>query len=69
LTSVGELIARAQRAGAMRPDVTVGDVPMIMCALGRVQGLGAGGDHADWRRHLTIMLDGLRAADPSPLPG
>jgi AcrR family transcriptional regulator len=67
-SAVGELIARAQRAGAMRPDVTIEDVPMIMCSLGRVQQMGAGTDASDWRRHLTIMLDGLRPAAHSPLP-
>jgi AcrR family transcriptional regulator len=67
--AVGELISRAQRAGVMRPDVTVDDVPMIMCSLGRVQQMGghtAAG--AGWRRHLAIMLDGLRTGERSPLP-
>ena len=64
---LGVLIGRAQRAGAMRPDVTPGDVPMIMCALGRVQMLGVADDA--WRRHLTIMLDGLRAGGAGTLPG
>jgi AcrR family transcriptional regulator len=62
--TVGELITRAQKAGVMRPDVTLEDVPMIMCSLGRVQMMGA----SDWRRHLTIMLDGLRAGERSALP-
>ena len=65
---VDELIARAQRAGVMRPDVSSQDVPQIMCACGRVQGMGAGDDETAWRRHMTIMLDGLRAAQPTPLP-
>jgi AcrR family transcriptional regulator len=65
---VDELIARAQKTGVMRPDVTGADVPQIMCACGRVQGLGAGDDDKAWRRHLTIMLDGLRATARSPLP-
>jgi hypothetical protein len=63
--TVGELIARAQRAGDLREDVGIEDVPMIMCSIGRVQMLGGG----DWRRHLAIMLDGLHATDASPLPG
>ena len=66
---VNELIARAQRAGVMRPDVTGNDVPHIMCACGRVQVLGADSDEEAWRRHMTIMLDGLRAGDRTPLPG
>jgi AcrR family transcriptional regulator len=63
---VGELIRRAQRAGAMRPDLSVEDVPMIMCSLGRVQMLG--GRPESWRRHLSIMLDGMRAAGASAMP-
>jgi AcrR family transcriptional regulator len=65
---LGELIGRAQDAGVLRPDVSVDDVPMIMCSLGRVQMLGAGGPGEAWRRHLAIMLDGLRATGASPLP-
>jgi AcrR family transcriptional regulator len=66
---VDELIARAQRAGVMRPDVSGADIPHIMCACGRVQVMGAEDHENAWRRHLTIMLDGLRAAERSPLPG
>jgi len=62
---VGELIARAQRAGTLRPDVSVDDVPMIMCSCGRVQSLGSG---EAWRRHMAIMLDGLRAGGGGTLP-
>ncbi|MDX6697926.1 MAG: hypothetical protein QOE65_1323 [Solirubrobacteraceae bacterium] len=64
---LGELIGRAQRAGVMRPDVSPDDVPMIMCSLGRVQLLGAPGGPDAWRRHLSIMLDGLRATGARPL--
>jgi AcrR family transcriptional regulator len=66
--SIGELIAHGQRAGVLRDDVGPQDVPMIMCSLGRVQMLGAGGPGDAWRRHLAIMLDGLRATGASPLP-
>jgi AcrR family transcriptional regulator len=66
---VNELISRAQHAGVMRPDVTGNDVPHIMCACGRVQVLGTGDEETAWRRHMTIMLDGLRAGAPSRLPG
>jgi AcrR family transcriptional regulator len=66
--AVGELITRAQRAGVMRDDVTIEDVPMIMCSIGRVQQLDAGMAASNWRRHLSIMLDGLRTGERSPLP-
>jgi hypothetical protein len=40
---------------------------MIMCSLGRVQLLGGAGGPGAWRRHLSIMLDGLRATGARPL--
>jgi AcrR family transcriptional regulator len=67
-TAVGQLIQRAQDAGVMRPDVTIEDVPMIMCSLGRVQQLDSKMTVSNWQRHLAIMLDGLRIGDRSPLP-
>jgi AcrR family transcriptional regulator len=66
--AVGELMERAQRAGVMRPDVNIEDVPMIMCSLGRVQQLDGTLAASRWRRHLALMLDGLRTGERSPLP-
>jgi len=51
------LVARAQEAGALRDDVTVADVGALMAGL---SGSMARPD-LDWRRHLEILLDGLRA--------
>lgn len=54
-----ELMTRAQRAGAMRADVSAADIPMLMC------GVCATMCHAkpgfDWQRHLELVLDALRA--------
>ncbi len=66
--TIGRLIERAQRAGVLRPDVGSDDVPMIMCSIGRVQMLGGAAGAEGWRRHLAIMLDGLRTASATPLP-
>jgi AcrR family transcriptional regulator len=53
-----ELIARAQRAGTMRPDVTVSDIPMLMCGVSATMPqTGAG---FDWHRHLEFVIDALR---------
>jgi AcrR family transcriptional regulator len=65
---VEKLIARAQEAGAMRPDVVPEDVPTLMCGLGRATQVGAPGKVMSWRRFLEIVLDGLRAPGSSPLP-
>jgi AcrR family transcriptional regulator len=66
--TVEELIRRAQEAGVLRPDLVVDDVPMLMCGIGAATKK----EHrcpSAWRRHLTIVLDGLRApAAQSELP-
>lgn len=55
------LIERAQAAGRMRADATVGDVRAIMCGLGHVAAVQRTGVPLDWKRYLKIALDGLRA--------
>jgi AcrR family transcriptional regulator len=54
---VQELIDRAQAAGTMRPDFSVADMPMLMCGVSASMAHGG----LEWRRHLEILLDGLRA--------
>lgn len=60
-----ELFGRAQRAGAMRSDVGVDDLPALMCALASV--VVRSESASVWQRHLGIMLDGLRAEGATPL--
>jgi AcrR family transcriptional regulator len=55
--AVQELIDRAQAAGTMRPDFAVADMGMLMCGVSASMAHGGW----DWRRHLEILLDGLRA--------
>jgi AcrR family transcriptional regulator len=58
----GELMRRAQEAGALRADVVFDDVPMLMCGIG----MGSLKPHmcpGAWQRHVGIVLDGLRAAN------
>jgi AcrR family transcriptional regulator len=66
--AAAELIRRAQEAGAMRPDVTVDDVPVFMC--GVMQAMHQFDRDPDaWRRHLQLVVDGLRAGPhTTPLP-
>jgi AcrR family transcriptional regulator len=51
----GQLIERGRRDGSLRADLAVADIGMVMCGLASSIGRGF-----DWRRHLTLMLDGLR---------
>ncbi len=58
-----ELMGRAQRAGDMREDLVVEDVPTMICGLGAIttahpDSIAA----ANWQRFLEITLDGMRAA-------
>jgi AcrR family transcriptional regulator len=66
--AMAELLRRAQAAGVLRPDVVLDDIPMVMCGIGaatRKSHQCAG----SWRRHMAIVVDGLRAASASgPLP-
>jgi AcrR family transcriptional regulator len=62
------LVDRAREAGALRADVILDDIPMVMCGIGMATCKPHSVPDA-WRRHITILLDGLRAANASgPLP-
>ena len=55
------LVLRAQREGDMRADLTTTDVAVMeLAALGAAEFTGVVAPDA-WRRHLAIMLDGMRA--------
>jgi AcrR family transcriptional regulator len=58
--TVGDMMRRAQEAGQMRPDALIEDVPMLVCGLGSASHMEHPVPDA-WRRHLRIVLDGLRA--------
>jgi AcrR family transcriptional regulator len=58
----GELMRRAQEAGGLRADLVFDDIPMLMCGIG----MGALKAHPcpdAWKRHVAIVIDGLRAAN------
>jgi len=62
------LIDRARAAGVLREDVILDDIPMVMCGIGMATCKPHSVPDA-WRRHITILLDGLRAVNASgPLP-
>jgi AcrR family transcriptional regulator len=60
-----QLIRRAQAAGVMRPDFEVDEIPMLVCGLSATMGIAG----YDWRRHLEIILDGLRVPASAPAEG
>ncbi len=58
-TPTAELIERAQRAGTMRPDISVSDIPMLMCGVSAT--MAHTGPGFDWRRHMELVISMLRA--------
>ena len=63
-----ELMRRAQAAGDLRADLMIDDIPMFMCGIGAATAKTHSCPNA-WRRHLTLVIDGLRATNASgPLP-
>jgi AcrR family transcriptional regulator len=52
------IVERAQAAGALRDDVTTDDISALMAGLCTTMAH----PELDWRRHLELLLDGLRAS-------
>jgi AcrR family transcriptional regulator len=59
LELTSRLIDRARGAGTIRPDATATDIAMLMCGLSATMAHPASG--FDWRRHLDLLIDMLRA--------
>ena len=63
----GDLLRRAQEAGAVRDDLVTEDVLFLVTAAGHAQPCQI--DLGDlWRRYLAVILDGMRPAGATPLP-
>lgn len=65
LDALARLIERAQAQGVMRADVAAEDIPMLVAGVGRSR---ATVPVLAWERHLSVILDGLRAEGARPLP-
>jgi AcrR family transcriptional regulator len=65
-----EVVERAKRSGALRPDFVLSDMAFVTWAITRTIEATADVDPQAWRRHLGFVLDGLRtpAAHPLPVP-
>jgi AcrR family transcriptional regulator len=58
------LVRRAQDAGVLRTDLVFDDVPMFMCGIGAATAKPHCCPEA-WKRHMMILIDGLRATSAS----
>ncbi|HEY6835795.1 MAG TPA: helix-turn-helix domain-containing protein [Gaiellaceae bacterium] len=63
-----ELVDRAQAQGTLRADVTSEDLPLVFWTSSRVIELTETVAPGYWRRHLGLLLDGLRTEAATPLP-
>ncbi|MDX6553845.1 MAG: hypothetical protein QOD86_40 [Miltoncostaeaceae bacterium] len=66
--AAAELLAKAQAAGAVRADLVMEDLPMLVFGIGAVQRVDPCMPVTTWRRHLEIVLDGIRAPGTASLP-
>jgi len=69
LRAVSELVARAQAVGAIRADIGPGDVSMLFSGVAHATAVAGELQPVLRERFVRIILDGLRAADATPLPG
>lgn len=63
-----EVVERAKRSGALRPDFVLADMAFVTWSITRTIEATADVDPQAWRRHLGFILDGLRAPAAHPLP-
>ena len=67
--AIAELLRVAQEAGAVRPDVGVQDVRLLLEQLHAVRAADAAREATLRRRYLELVLQALRAPGAAPLPG
>jgi AcrR family transcriptional regulator len=64
--ALAQLVANARAQGAVRDDFTVGDLSLALWSFAPIFEATAGVAPEVWRRHLRILLDGLRPAAATP---
>jgi hypothetical protein len=64
-----ELLERTRAAGAIRPDVDMNDVGMLLEQIATVQMGDEPRTHELRQRYLAVLLDGLSNQPGTPLPG
>ena len=60
------LVARAHEQGTLRPDFTAADLTLALWSFAPVLEATAGIAPDAWRRHLRVLLDGMRAGAATP---
>jgi len=65
---IDDVLFRAQRAGAVRSDITRADIVNLIWSNGRMIDATSTTAPNAWRRHLHLMLDAYRAERAHPIP-
>ncbi|MBP2326173.1 AcrR family transcriptional regulator [Kibdelosporangium banguiense] len=64
---LGAILQRAQQAGLVRADLRGNDLPMVFYMI--IGSMRVAEPASGWRRCLGVLLDGMRPAAATPLPG
>lgn len=65
---IEDVLTRAQKAGAARPDITMADIVSLIWSNGRMIDATSTTAPNAWRRHLYLMLDAYRTDRAHPIP-
>ena len=65
---LASVMRRAKAEGSLRPDFSLTDLQAIFWACAQVADASADANPDFWRRHLNIVLDGLRAENRTRMP-
>ena len=66
---MASLLARAQAAGAARTDLTVEDLILVLLGVAGTMAITSQSSPGQWRRHLAVVLDGMKVRHAQCLPG
>jgi AcrR family transcriptional regulator len=66
--AVEEVVGRAKAEGELRPDIAGPDLGLVQFMLGALAETTREVDPDQWRRFLTLLLDGLRTRRDEPTP-
>jgi AcrR family transcriptional regulator len=67
LKALAPILRRAQKAGVVRDDLVIEDVPALCAVAARLPAWRLEQQPELWRRYLGVVLDGVRPAAATPL--
>lgn len=68
LKAIAPILRRAQKAGVVRDDLVIEDVPPLCAVAAKLPAWRLEQQPQLWRRYLAVVLDGTRPAAAHPLP-